>query len=217
MIDHSVLCSLHDHLGTRTCDLYHPIVCSVLFLWVFRWFPHLPSLSPLTMNVWHAMASPSVKPFAMGVLSSSLTTLIALASLRWGGTQAPPSWAQPAVGHQPAEGHDRGLHIEESHMASSGEGALTSSPLGGTSRGLYLLPSQLHHRWRTLQLVRPWRWFFIPSFKAKPNAHSMCAQGSSLHTYRIENGYKITNVTIYNIYYQIMSYKRLSQTLSEAL
>jgi hypothetical protein len=37
-------------------------------------------------------------------------------------------------------------------------------------------------------------------FKPKPNAHSMCAQESSLHTYRIENGYRITNVTIYNIF-----------------
>jgi hypothetical protein len=35
-----------------------------------------------------------------------------------------------------------------------------------------------------------------PGFKAKPNAHSMCAHESSLHTYRIENGYRITNVTI---------------------
>jgi hypothetical protein len=40
-----------------------------------------------------------------------------------------------------------------------------------------------------------------PGFKAKSNAHSMCAHESSLHTYRIENGYKITNVTTYNIYY----------------
>jgi hypothetical protein len=32
------------------------------------------------------------------------------------------------------------------------------------------------------------------------NAHSMCAKESSLHTYRIENGYRITNVTIYNIF-----------------
>jgi hypothetical protein len=54
-----------------------------------------------------------------------------------------------------------------------------------------------------------------PGFKAKPNAHSMCAQESSLHTYHTKNGYRITNVTIYNIYYQIISYKRLSRTLSE--
>jgi hypothetical protein len=33
------------------------------------------------------------------------------------------------------------------------------------------------------------------SFKAKPNAHSMCAKESSLHIYRIENRYRITNVT----------------------
>jgi hypothetical protein len=35
-----------------------------------------------------------------------------------------------------------------------------------------------------------------PGFKAKPNAHSMCAQKTSLHTYRTENEYIITNVTI---------------------
>jgi hypothetical protein len=35
----------------------------------------------------------------------------------------------------------------------------------------------------------------IPSFKAKLNSHSMCALESSLHTHRIENRYRITNVT----------------------
>jgi hypothetical protein len=40
-----------------------------------------------------------------------------------------------------------------------------------------------------------------PSFKAKPNAHSMRPQKSSLHTYRIENGHGITNVLIKYIYY----------------
>jgi hypothetical protein len=45
----------------------------------------------------------------------------------------------------------------------------------------------------------------------------MCAQKSSLHIYCTENGYRITNITIYNIYYQIISYKRLNRTLSEAL
>jgi hypothetical protein len=45
----------------------------------------------------------------------------------------------------------------------------------------------------------------IPGFKAKLSTHSMCAQGSSLHTCGIENGYRITHVTIYNIYYRIMS------------
>jgi hypothetical protein len=38
-----------------------------------------------------------------------------------------------------------------------------------------------------------------PIFKLKLNAR-MCAQKLSLHTYRIENGYRITNVTIYNIF-----------------
>jgi hypothetical protein len=40
-----------------------------------------------------------------------------------------------------------------------------------------------------------------PGFKAKPTVDSMCAHESSFHTYRTENGYRITNVTIYNIYY----------------
>jgi hypothetical protein len=38
--------------------------------------------------------------------------------------------------------------------------------------------------------------YVTPSSKAKPNAYSMCAQESNLHTYRRENGYRITNVTI---------------------
>jgi hypothetical protein len=45
----------------------------------------------------------------------------------------------------------------------------------------------------------------------------MCAQESSLHTYFTENGYRITNVTIYNIFTESCLYKRLSRTLSEAL
>jgi hypothetical protein len=44
-------------------------------------------------------------------------------------------------------------------------------------------------RWRRKESV-------TPDFKAKPNAHSMCAQESSFHTYHTENGYKITNVSI---------------------
>jgi hypothetical protein len=43
--------------------------------------------------------------------------------------------------------------------------------------------------------------YVTPGFKVKSNAHTICAQKSSLHTYRIENGYRITNVTIYNICY----------------
>jgi hypothetical protein len=35
-----------------------------------------------------------------------------------------------------------------------------------------------------------------PVFKIKSNAHSMCAQQSSLHTYRTENRDRITNVSI---------------------
>jgi hypothetical protein len=51
-------------------------------------------------------------------------------------------------------------------------------------------------------------------FKPKPNAHMMRAQESSLHTYHTENRYRITNVTIYSIYYRIMS---LQKTKSNAL
>jgi hypothetical protein len=40
-----------------------------------------------------------------------------------------------------------------------------------------------------------------PSFKAKLNARSMCVHESGLHAYCIENGYRITNVSIYSIYY----------------
>jgi hypothetical protein len=54
------------------------------------------------------------------------------------------------------------------------------------------------------------------SFKAKLKAQSMCAWESSLHAYRTENRYRMTNVTIYNIYYRIMSYKRQSRTLLKA-
>jgi hypothetical protein len=42
----------------------------------------------------------------------------------------------------------------------------------------------------------------------------MCAQESSLHTYRTENGYKISNVTIYSIYY---TNKVLQKTKSNTL
>jgi hypothetical protein len=61
-------------------------------------------------------------------------------------------------------------------------------------------------------LQSTWLWYHsvTPGFKAKPNAHSMYAQGLSLHAYHTENRYRITNVTIYNICYRIMSYKRLS-------
>jgi hypothetical protein len=35
-----------------------------------------------------------------------------------------------------------------------------------------------------------------PSSKAKPRAHSMCAQKSCLHTYHTETRYRLSNVTI---------------------
>jgi hypothetical protein len=45
-------------------------------------------------------------------------------------------------------------------------------------------------------LSRGGRHAVTPGFKAKSNAQIMCVQESSLHTYRTENGYKITNVSI---------------------
>jgi hypothetical protein len=55
-----------------------------------------------------------------------------------------------------------------------------------------------------------------PGFKAKSNAHSICAHESGFHTYSIENGYRITNAIIYNIYYTNNAFnKRLSRTLTK--
>jgi hypothetical protein len=67
--------------------------------------------------------------------------------------------------------------------------------------------------WRTLAIYLAYNNYYTcpdvtSGFKAEPNAHSMCAQGSSLHTYHTENGYRITSVTIYNIYYRIMSLRK---------
>jgi hypothetical protein len=59
-----------------------------------------------------------------------------------------------------------------------------------------------------LRSTRLWYHFVTPGFKANLNVHSMCAQKSSLHKYRTGNGYRITNVTIYNIYYRIMSLQK---------
>jgi hypothetical protein len=60
------------------------------------------------------------------------------------------------------------------------------------------LPVELEHK--SLQAIKKWN-IITPGFKAKPNAHSMCAQELSLHTYCTENRYKITNIIIYSIYY----------------
>jgi hypothetical protein len=59
-----------------------------------------------------------------------------------------------------------------------------------------------------LQSTRLWYHSSTPGFKAKLNAHSMCAQESSLNTYHTESGYRIANVRIYNIYYRIMSLQK---------
>jgi hypothetical protein len=64
-----------------------------------------------------------------------------------------------------------------------------------------------------------WLWYHsvTPNFKAKPNAHNMCAQESSLHTHYTENGYRITNVTIYSIYYQTMSLQKTKSNTLESI
>jgi hypothetical protein len=85
-------------------------------------------------------------------------------------------------------------------------------------RGCQYFTRQIHVTTQELQTI-PFTWLFtvwgldlLGPFKKvpealthmlshlvsrpKPNAHSMCAQESSLHTYRIENKYKITNVII---------------------
>jgi hypothetical protein len=54
--------------------------------------------------------------------------------------------------------------------------------------GPYLLPSIL------MYAMGPNKSIVTPGSKAKPNAYSMCAHESSLHAYRTENGYRITNV-----------------------
>jgi hypothetical protein len=61
------------------------------------------------------------------------------------------------------------------------------------------------------------RWASHLVFKAKPNAHSMCAQESSLHTYCIKNGYRITNATIYSIYYWIISLQKTKSNTLESI
>jgi hypothetical protein len=53
--------------------------------------------------------------------------------------------------------------------------------------------------------LKIWRHYLMgkmshPIFMPKPDAHSMCAQELTLHTYRTENGYRITNVIIYSIF-----------------
>jgi hypothetical protein len=64
-----------------------------------------------------------------------------------------------------------------------------------------------------LRSTRLWYHSVTLSFKAKLNAHNMCAQELSLHTYHTENGYKITNVTIYNIFTESCLTKAKSNTL----
>jgi hypothetical protein len=66
-------------------------------------------------------------------------------------------------------------------------------------------PSSSTLRSPSIDLHVPLGRSITPSFKAKLNAHSMSAHESSFHTCRTENGYKKTNVTLYYIYYRIMS------------
>jgi hypothetical protein len=53
--------------------------------------------------------------------------------------------------------------------------------------------------------LKIWRHYLMgkmshPIFMPKPDAHSMCAQELTLHTYCTENGYRITIVIIYSIF-----------------
>jgi hypothetical protein len=55
-----------------------------------------------------------------------------------------------------------------------------------------------------------------PILRPKPSTHSMCAQESSLHTYRTEHGYRIINVSIKNIHYtNNVLHKTKSETLED--
>jgi hypothetical protein len=63
--------------------------------------PSLVLAVALTVNARHAVTSPSVKPFALGAMSSSPTVSAAEASLPEGTVQMVPPWAQPTAGHHP--------------------------------------------------------------------------------------------------------------------
>jgi hypothetical protein len=77
------------------------------------------------------------------------------------------------------------------HRLVSGMGA----PLNGDARAHKDDSTQLEAR-RRQQCSGGRGALSHPVFKPKPNAHSMCAHESSLHTYRTENGDRITNVSI---------------------
>jgi hypothetical protein len=81
------------------------------------------------------------------------------------------------------------------HSPSSSEEFLLGpySPPSGHLSG----PSPINSYNSPLDLKVPFRTLSVtPGFNAKLNAHSMCAQESSFHTYRTENKYRIINVSI---------------------
>jgi hypothetical protein len=86
--------------------------------------------------------------------------------------------------------------------------------MGDVHEGICGSHQSAHKMRQMIKRAGPTGHLSYPVFKSKPNAHSVCAQESSLHTYHTENGYTITNVTIYSIYYRIMS---LQKTMSNTL
>jgi hypothetical protein len=109
--------------------------------------------------------------------------------------------------------------VEESATKSPyklGVGFQRCADKGGKSAPKFIPISNYHKEEETIKSTKA-HYLSHPIFKPKPNAHSMCAHESSLHTYRTENGYKITNNAIYNIFTKLCLYKRLGRTLLEAL
>jgi hypothetical protein len=83
------------------------------------------------------------------------------------------------------------VEVVTHHVVASWPSYMASRPGGMASTTLAFLFSCRHVS--TKPRAEP---TVAPGSKAKPNAHSLCAQELSLHTYHIENGYRRTNVTI---------------------
>jgi hypothetical protein len=117
---------------------------------------------------------------------------------------------EPVPGLHPFDGWDLSVELEEIHAhvdRIEGERDTEAGQL-----------SQLCRRHEPLVLVHGTELGPVSDPILRPNLMLIICmpQESSIHTYCTKNGYRITNVTIYNIYYQIVSYKRQSRTLLEA-
>jgi hypothetical protein len=81
-----------------------------------------------------------------------------------------------------------------------GEGARSLDRVVATSLPKAVAATCKVHRLRKILPMASWVPGYsenaTPGFKAKLNAHSMCAQESSLHTYHTQSGYRITNASI---------------------